>query len=347
LLLGIVAVAAVVLPAALAYLVWRTVRARGGHRVGLVSGVVAMCVVSQVFALVAMFLAINDSYGFYSSYGDLLGHSRSSDAITVNTGHAVEGGHFKVLEVHGAASHTSAQVLAWLPAQYDEPAYRHRRFPVVEFLPGQPNTVQGLLRHFDILSQATPLLQANQLQPFVLVVPPLMIRPPQDTECTDVPHGPQALAWLRTDVPRAVTSALRVDPPGRGWTMLGWSTGAFCAAKLLLTDPGLARAAVGLGGYYQPTLHHVYPNLFGGSTSVRLANDPQHLYELHGLRGDRLLLVAGQDDPDSWPSTRQMLLASRGDPAVSYVAIRGAGHNTAAYARYLGPALQWLGRLGA
>jgi hypothetical protein len=345
--LAVAVVAAVAVPVVLGVVVWRALPGAPGPRTGRTAGVVALCVVGQCCALAAVFLGVNDSYGFYAGYGDLLGHSTGVQPIRVNTGQRVSGGRFDVLDVHGAASHTTAQVLVWLPAQYDEPAYRHHRFPVVEFLPGQPNTPQGLLRHFDVIGQAAALVRQHRIAPFVLVVPPLMIRPPADTECTDVPHGPRALAWLKDDVPHAVAADLRVDPPGQHWGLIGWSTGGFCAAKLVLSDPHAAGAAASLGGYYQPDTHHVYPNLFGGSAAVRRANSPEDLYRLHGLRGDRLLMVAGREDPESWPSTRRMLAATRGDPDVSFVAMRDAGHNTTAYARYVGPALTWLAGFGA
>ena len=344
--LVVVVAAAVVLPIALAVVVWRGLTGSWRRRVGRTSVAVALCLVGQACALGAVFLGVNDSYGFYASYGDLFGHGSGTDPIVVNTGERVSGGRFDVIDVHGTASRTNEQVLAWLPAQYDEPAYRNHRFPVVEFLPGQPNTPQGLLRHFDVIGQAAALIGQHRIPPFVLVVPPLMIRPPADTECTNVPHGPRAFDWLSTDVTHAVTTSLRVAPPGRLWGLMGWSTGGFCAAKLVLTEPRIAAAAVSFGGYYTPDLHHVYPKLFGGSAAVARANSPVDLYRKNGLRGDRLLLVAGREDPESWPSTRRMLDVTRGDPHVSFVAIQGAGHNTAAYSRYLGPALRWLAALG-
>jgi hypothetical protein len=334
--------AAVVLLVCVAAVVWRGAPGPRGRRAGRTTAVVVLCLLAQGCALGAVFLAVNDSYGFYVSYGDLLGESHGTEPIRVNTGQRVAGGRFAVLDVHGAVSHTTAQVLTWLPAQYDEPAYRDHRFPVVEFLPGQPNTPEGLLRHFDLADRAAALIADGRIPPFVMVVPPLMIRPPADTECTDVPNGPRAFSWLSTDVPRAVTADLRVDPPGRQWSVLGWSTGGFCAAKLVLAAPRVAGAAVSLGGYFVPDTHHVYPRLFGGSAAVRRANSPLDLYVSHGLRGNRLLMIAGREDRSSWPSTHQMLDASRGDPNVSFVVIRGAGHNATAYARYLAPAMTWL-----
>ena len=92
-----------------------------------------------------------------------------------------------------------------------------------------------------------------------------MTDPPRDTECTDVAHGPQAETWLTTDVRDAV---LQHDPgehrPG-AWAVIGYSTGAFCAAKLVLGHPRLFAAAAGFGGYYQPITDHTTGNLFAGS----------------------------------------------------------------------------------
>ena len=53
----------------------------------------------------------------------------------------------------------------------------------------------------------------------VLVMMSPSVAPPRDTECTDVPAGPQALTFLAADVPEAMAASYRVQP--RGWGAIG------------------------------------------------------------------------------------------------------------------------------
>ncbi|MEO7942084.1 MAG: hypothetical protein ABIR34_01655, partial [Marmoricola sp.] len=130
--------------------------------------------------------------------------------------------------------------------------------------------------------------------------------------------------------------------PGKAWTAIGWSTGGFCAAKLVTSDPGTFGSAVSLGGYYQPVQDSTTGSLFGGRKRLALQNSPEWLYLHHGgLRGSRLLLVAGQQDKETWAPTAQMIRATSGDPAVAHISFPQGGHNYHNYASYLAPALAW------
>ncbi len=213
------------------------------------------------------------------------------------------------------------------------------------FLPGQPEQPAGVFRGFQLGAVAETAISSGRVPPFVLVVPPLMIRPPADTECTNVPHGPQALTWLASDVPHAVTGRLRVDPPGRHWSVIGWSTGGFCAAKLVYAQPRRFAAAIALGGYYQPTTRQTWPNLFGGRPALRRHNSPQWLYahRSSGLTA-RLLIVTSRQDRESWRSSARMIAATRDNPDVSRVVLASGGHNFGVYRPYVGAGLQWLTR---
>src|SRR5690349_11026312 len=104
-----------------------------------------------------------------------------------------------------------------------------------------------------------------------------MVTPPRDTECTDVPGGPRAETWLTTDA--------------TGWSVMGWSTGGFCAAKLLLRHPTLFHAAVGIGGYYDAETDKSTGNLFGNDPRLRRLNSPLWLVGRRLRRTTDLLIV--------------------------------------------------------
>jgi pimeloyl-ACP methyl ester carboxylesterase len=207
-------------------------------------------------------------------------------------------------------------------------------------LPGQPSTPQVMFRHYDFGQVATTEINSGRVKPFIAVFPPLMTNPPRDTECTNIPGGPQAFTWLSSMVPDAVRHQLRVEPGP--WSLAGWSTGAFCAAKLMLTQPQDFQATVSLGGYFTPIIDRTTGDLFHGDAAARQRNSPLWLYRQHGLQGRKLLLICGRQDLESWPPNRQMLAATRGDPSVSFLEFPTGGHNYRNYRRYLPDALQWL-----
>lgn len=322
--------------------------ARGAVLMRVASRVV-LVVLSQLLAMSALFLWVNNQYGFYTSWTDLLGRPTQSAQIQTN-GMIKAGsgtGSVEVLPVPRGAAHTAGDAVVWLPPQYRDLHYAASRFPVVMFLPGQPSTPQAVFEHYNFAAIATREIQAGRVKPFIAVFPPLMIRPPRDTECTNVPAGPQAESWLVKDVPAAMAARYRTEPGGTRWSVMGWSTGGFCAAKLLLRHPQQFGAAVSFGGYYEPLTDKTTGDLFGGSARVRNENSPRWLYAQHrGLAGGHLLMVSGQQDRSVWRSTQKMLSVSRGDKNVAVLPFTTGGHNYRNYRAYLGPSLEWLASVG-
>jgi S-formylglutathione hydrolase FrmB len=209
-------------------------------------------------------------------------------------------------------------------------------------LPGQPSTPAVMFRHFDFGRIAAAEVASGRIHPFIAVFPPLMTNPPRDTECTDVPGGPQAQTFLTRSVYAAVQHGF--STAAAPWSMFGWSTGAFCSAKLLMTHPRQYRTAVALGGYYTPLIDRTTGDLFHGSRTARDANSPVWLYHHGGLHGRHLLLVSGRQDTGSWHSTQQMLQTTAGDPGVASLTFASGGHNYRNYRRYLPDALRWIDR---
>ena len=340
-LLLLVGAAALVAPVVTG-LVWRS---GGRRRLGVV-GRVAAVLGCQALAVSLTFLAVNRDFVFYSSWGDLLGTSATPTPRiqTQNLVHPGQGS-VEVVQVQGAASGVDAPVLVWRPPQYDQPAYAHTKFPVLMVLPGQPSSPAVMFAHFDFGASATQAIDDHLVKPFVAVFPPLMTNPPRDTECTDVPGGPKAETWLAQDVRDAVLQHARVASTPSSWAVAGYSTGAFCAVKLLLAHPNLYTDAAGFGGYYQPITDHTTGNLFGGSRIRYDENSPLWLYGRTGLAaGHRILLLTSQGDPDSYAETQKMLAATRGDPGVSSLVFSTGGHNYRNYSASVPDVLRWLGQ---
>lgn len=321
----------------------------------------ALVVAAQVLAVTTVALVVNNQYGFYASWGDLLG--RTPQAAPILTSGSSDGmlgsaavfsgrrggrgsGTIQTMTVRDGYSRSPLDTLVWLPPQYSAKQYSTTRFPVVMFLPGQPGSPAHVFQEYDFGSVASRAIAAGRVKPFVAVFPPLMTDPPRDTECTNVLGGPQALSWLTKDVPTALTSHYRVASPGPRWSVMGWSTGGFCAAKILLSQPSEFHAAVSFGGYFDAITDSTTGDLFHGSAAQRQQNSPRVLYQEHGLRGARLLVIVGQQDSEAWASTKPLLADTRSDPGVSHVAFPEGGHNFRIYRTYLAPALQWLDQPG-
>lgn len=310
------------------------------RRLALGSAALALALLGPVFAIGAAALALNDDYGFYTSWADLTGSGPAH--VAISTGALIRPGQgtLQVRTVHARAGGLDDQVLVWLPPGYVADATR--RYPVVMFLPGQPSTPQATLRHFQFARIATRLVQQHQVPPFVAVFPTLMIAPPRDTECTNIPGGVQAESWLNSDVPAYIVRQYRVQPLGPDWSLVGWSTGGFCVAKLVAAHPGRFGSAAALGGYFKPIQDHTTGNLFDGLARRYDRNSPLWLYRHdHGLGGSRLLIVDSRQDSESWPESQQMLRLTAADPSVSRLIFPIGGHNYNDYRQFLAQALVW------
>jgi enterochelin esterase-like enzyme len=209
--------------------------------------------------------------------------SPSPSNVTVAPGLDLNGGAVaaarkvgKILQITVTGEHTgiaSAAGYVYLPPQYFRPGYAHVRFPVVLALTGYPNDTWSIVRWLDLPSTAADLVARGKIGPAVYVMMNVSVALPRDTECTNVPEGPQAETFLAQDVPLAVERTFRVQTGGSGWAVLGYSTGGYCAAKLAMMYPYQFSSAVSLAGYYTALQDSTTGNLYGGSTAFRNENN--------------------------------------------------------------------------
>jgi enterochelin esterase-like enzyme len=309
-------------------------------------------VTAQLVTVAAVAVWANNAFGFYDTWADLLGDAGTGSLQPETNGLLPEGGaegRVVTLTVNGKVSRATGIVLVWLPPQYDEPAFRNKRFPVLMMMPGQPGTPEGVFSQFKFAQQATQAIRSGAVQPFVGVFPPLMIAPPRDTECTNVPGGPQAEAWLSQDIRNAVIGHVRVSRDGRQWSAAGWSTGGFCAAKLLLRHPAQWQAAAAIGGYFDAETDASTGDLFAGSAQLRRANSPVWLIRQPGNRNTHLLIVVSKTDRHSYDGvhyadSKQMINETKGYPNVSTLVMPYGGHNYTVYGPTLPAVLAWCAR---
>jgi enterochelin esterase-like enzyme len=230
----------------------------------------------------------------------------------------------------------------YLPPEYFQPAYARARFPVVLALSGYPGEAVNVVRQLGLPSLAAHLLALGQLRPAVYVI--LNVSPllPVDSECTDFPGGPQVLSFFAQDVPHAVEQAFRVSSSPRGWGVLGYSTGGYCAAKLAMLYPSRFSAAVSLAGYYDAEWGHGLPHQWGDSGAYQNENNLD--WRLRHLPAPpvSVLVTSSHVGELSLPGTLSFLHRARPPMHVYALLVPQGGHNFRTWQRELPQSLKWL-----
>ncbi|MQS15155.1 esterase [Streptomyces kaniharaensis] len=286
---------------AVALLLWGKVR--GPQPVQVLSRV-AMIVFCQITAVLMVFVMVNNANLIYGSWDDLLGtgdHVRAVPTVPKDEGPGAPAGgqgdakppakvlqqfggvgdpavpgDVKKTELKGQVSGVDGEVLVWLPPQYDDPAFKDKKFPVVELMPGYPGSSSTWYGTLKVSEQLKPLMQQGKVAPFILVSPrTLLLGNHQDAGCTDIPGKVNADAWVTRDVPQMVLDNFRADPSPDRWAIAGYSAGAHCAAKLSLAHPNRYRAAISLSGYNDPAAEK--DSLVGKDAKLRETNNPVNI----------------------------------------------------------------------
>ncbi|CAL9577861.1 hypothetical protein SUDANB108_04999 [Streptomyces sp. enrichment culture] len=358
--LAVLSVVALVLPLAL----WSRVP---GPRLPRAAVRLLMLLFAQVTAVALVFTLVNNSNGLYDDWADLLGtgdHVRqAADLGADGTGgialHALPkvrqsfepargpgmraAGGVRVTRLEGRVSGVTAEVYVWLPPQYDDPAYRHHRFPVVELLPGYPGSAKAWFGPLHAHEQLEPLMRDGRVAPFILVAPRTNLLPGTDTGCANVPGTVNADSWLSVDVPRMVLDNFRAQPAPEGWAVAGYSAGAHCAAKLAVAHPDRYRAAVSLSGYNDPIGER--GSLAARTPALRDANNPWLLLNRAPVPPRIALYVSGQPG-DGYEAGLALKEIARAPTSVHvvYVPDSAGGHTMALWRPQVVPAFAWLTR---
>jgi enterochelin esterase-like enzyme len=165
---------------------------------------------------------------------------------------------------------------------------------------------------------------------------------PRDTECTDIPGGPQVQTFLAQDVPWEVTHHYRVQPST--WGIIGDSTGGYCAAKIAMTDPYVFHAAVALSGYFTTLHDNTTGNLWNGSRVLRELNSPDWRLQHLPAPPVSVLVTTSRDErgPYGIANSRRFLALARPPMQVSSIISAHGGHDLNAWAPLIPRSLAWL-----
>jgi enterochelin esterase-like enzyme len=362
---------AAVLIAAVTFVLWNKLRGPVPLRIAL-RGLLVL--VGEAVATLALLAWLNVAYGgLFVSWSDLLGNQSMNGAhfagqvgeVHLNPvapapsappvpgprdrQHFTQAGNggFTETILTGKKSGTTSQVYVWTPPQYaTEP---REAFPVLELLHGVPGDPQGWMGPMQVVAHLEDAMATGTVHPYILVVPNVtpssaQAAPWNNPECSDIPGYANSATWLTQDVRSMVLANFRALHSALGWGVMGYSTGGFCAAKLVLQYPDLYHAAVSLSGYYTPESLALTSDQW-----LDHANSPQWMLGHERTPAVSLLLTgSGQDPEDPVSEITQLLAAAKANPlsrateVQSFVAPLGGGHNQSAWEKMLPTAFTWL-----
>lgn len=355
-----------VLLVAFALLAWRLVVAR---RIAVL--VLAGCL---AFAVATSFgiLAVNRYFGYYETWGAAIAdfsNPTPDSGPSVAEGALLVGSHTPVFDEHavylrlarvqgytlhlditGKLSHLVRSVYIYLPPQYFQPQYKGYRFPAIELIHGQPGDPQDWINVVGVQVTLDSLVRTGRADPAVLVMPDANGGNNISLQCLNQAGGPADLTYLARDVPTAISHLLRVQPPGVGWGVAGYSEGGFCAANMALRYRSDYGFAASMSGYFVPMRNKLADpsrlvSPFGTNAALRRENTP--LDEVRalapGARMPQFWLGAGKSDHLDVANAEyfwQELELRQAD--VPLILTAGGGHTMVTWRAEVPPMLAWM-----
>lgn len=245
-------------------------------------------------------------------------------------------GHGRVLTVSvaGAASKLTLPMFVYLPPGYNPDATK--RYPVIEALHGYPGLPAQWLHALAAPKILDDEIAAGRMAPTVVLFPYQSPKPLRlDTECTNLVGSAQTETFLTQDVPAYARSHLRVRSDQSGWSLIGFSAGAYCATDLLLRHPQQYAAAASLSGYVDPGIR-----VGDGSehTTYNLLWRLQHL----PIPAVALYLTCAKSDRTAFNATIAIAKAAHNPLSLTTAYITGGGHSSQSWKAMEAPAFDWL-----
>ncbi|MFF3377989.1 alpha/beta hydrolase [Streptomyces sp. NPDC002680] len=340
---------------------WPRLARRNWRAVG---GRAVLLLATQVAVFASVGLAVNQSFGFYASWDDLLGKETdqgvvvdqssgahggfqvlSTQSVRVPGGHLPRvGGQIQKIGVVGKKTGITSPAYVYLPPEYFQPQYAKRTFPVVVVLTGYPGTAESLITKLDYPHTANELAREGRAQPMILVMLRPTVAPPRDTECVDVPNGPQTETFFAQDLPRALAGHYRVGSRPGSWGIIGDSTGGYCALKLAMHHPRVYTAAVGLSASYKAPIDATTGDLFQGDRKLKRHADLEwYIRHMPPPEVSLLVTTSRHGEANYGPTMRFVdLVKTKAPTRISTIVLESGGHNFNTWRREIPGSLEWL-----
>ncbi|MFG2147205.1 alpha/beta hydrolase [Streptomyces sp. NPDC048696] len=332
-----------------------------------VLGRVGLVLAIQVLLFSSVALEANRTFLFYGSWADLFGqqtgvgvldpHAIGNPGVKLlgkqevgvpGSGSPQLSGEVQKISVQGERSRIVSPAYVYLPPEYFKKEYEHTTFPAVVVLTGFPGTAENLLKGLRYPKTAWTQVKQKKMQPMILVMMRPTVTPPRNTQCIDIPGGPQTETFFAKDLPKAISGTFRVGTAPRNWGFMGDSTGGYCALKIVLQHPEAYAAGVGLSADYKAEVDRDSGDLFHGNKQEEKRSDLlwslDHLPQGHSS----FLLTTSKHGEVNYRATQRFIAKVHSPAHVSSITLDTGGHNFNTWRREIPPALAWLsGRLRA
>ncbi|MCX5250028.1 esterase family protein [Streptomyces sp. NBC_00201] len=273
------------------------------------------------------------------------GNQQLSRVSGLPSGPAAVNGRVESVNVIGRRTGVVDPAFVYLPPQYFQKAYQRQRFPVIVALSGYPGSIFNLAQHLRVSQTAGELQKSGQMQPTIMVMIRPTIAPPRDTECVDVPGGPQTETFLAKDLPDALKSTYRVGHDASAWGVMGYSSGATCALQLTMRNPHVYTTAGALSPDYKIKDDATTGNLFGsGLGRVNRVNGHDLMWRLKHLAVPQVsvLVADSKHGEKGYPQTLAFIKAVKAPMRVVSILPDQGSHNFPTWVREMPATLKWM-----
>jgi len=332
---------------------WRKLARRSPKTIALRILALFTC---NLLIVLSLGLALNDYGTFYSSWSELFGIQTVEPSITeaqvnpiskLDIASGITNSDGSVLlrqAITGDQSKVVATILTLLPPDYVQGVLSGKGqdsntvFHVIELLPGYPGSPTTWIRGMNVESYLQQARVAGTLSHAIIVIPQMNILPHKDTECLDVPNGPQVETWLAKDVVSYEKKFLGIG--NRRWGVAGYSTGGWCSAMLTLKNPNQYIAGAPIAGYFEPKFATAFPPKSLAEMTKR--------YDIKSIAflappAVQMLFVNSTKDRTTNVETQKFVALMRKPIKTSVITLVGAGHNLKAWTKVEPALFRWFG----
>jgi hypothetical protein len=226
----------------------------------------------QAFVLLLIFVIINRSGVFYSSWTELFGSARGGASVVAARGgtgsteqplvvtgrvdvrvrgNFAAGGTLQSVRLHGQLSGLTATGHVYLPVGYQ--AHSAQRYPTLLVISDAATGSASPYAASRLVQSAAIEIAAHRLPPLIMVMLPATVAP-GDQACLDLPPrtGPakqaaraiQGQTFFAQDVPAVLPAYYAVSSQPSDWALLGDQSGGYCALQLTLNNSYVFSTAV-------------------------------------------------------------------------------------------------------
>ncbi|MFF8942636.1 alpha/beta hydrolase [Streptomyces sp. NPDC014864] len=331
-----------------------------------VSGRVGLLLATQLALFACVALAANQAFGFYATWADLFGQETDQGVVVDHSTAGGTSGPLQVIgtqqmnmsggtrpqvagqiqkvDIVGRTTRIASPAFVYLPPEYFQPQYRTRTFPAAVVLTGYPGTAQALVTKLNYPRTAQELAKDGRMQPMILVMLRPTVAPPRDTECVDIPGGPQTESFFARDLPDALLAHYRIGKKPGSWGIVGDSTGGYCALKLAMHHPEVYAAGAGLSPYYKAPIDPTTGDLFHGNKELQNRADLWWSIKHRPAPDTSLLVTSSRIGETDYKATLAFVDAVKATnkTRIASIILDSGGHNFNTWRREIPGTLQWM-----